>query len=135
MLREHGAAGSNPVFPTNLRGNRWGGTELCKLGAVGSIPTYSTKSMTTRSETFELFERIDRAYKEGRFAEVDEEILNLNVGELSTQMLVNWLAVGNWARDKLKNYEPLLWLVTEELKHREPDRYKGLVRGFEQKRN
>lgn len=51
----------------------------------------------------EIFDYVDRAFTDGRFAEVNERVATLEPEQLG-EASISWLTALNWARSKIPNY-------------------------------
>jgi hypothetical protein len=62
-------------------------------------------SQETQDRTYAIMDRCDTAYREGRFDDIDNELLTLDVDSFDTFQCRTWSICAWWARDRLKNCE------------------------------
>lgn len=71
--------------------------------------------MSTDSAIDALFDRVDDMLLEGRFQDVNQEMVALNVSELDTDTIITWLSITLAAHDKLPARDALVMRCEKRL--------------------
>ncbi len=79
----------------------------------------------------EIFLRIDNKFHEGKFKEVDDELLTVDIEGSSTKVLIAWLIITFAVKSKLSNRSILFSRIKEKFLRDEPDKVEGLLQGLE----
>lgn len=82
-----------------------------------------------------IFGKMDRLFREGKFEEAGEVLRKVDVQEQNTTILIAWLVAAHWThlngdQDRVPGIAEFIARAADEIKKREPDRWKSLLQGF-----